>query len=58
MEATDEFAVPAVVDSPARRQSVEGRLPRWLLRHQVQPSGPAADEGHAKPHGQADLSHE
>jgi hypothetical protein len=50
MEVTDQYAVPAVVDSPARRRPVEGRLPRWLLRHQVQPSGPAAGENHAKPH--------
>jgi amino acid transporter len=50
MDATGEFAVPAVVDSPAREEPVEGRLPRWLLRHQVQPSGPATSEGHAKPH--------
>jgi amino acid transporter len=50
MDATGEFAVPAVVDSPAREEPVEGRLPRWLLRHQVQPSGPATGEGHAKPH--------
>jgi hypothetical protein len=50
MDATDEFAVPAVVDSPARRPPVGGGLARWLLRHQVQPVGPEAGEGHAKPH--------
>jgi hypothetical protein len=50
MDATDEFAVPAVVDTPARRPPVGGGLARWLLRHQVQPVGPEAGEGHAKPH--------
>jgi hypothetical protein len=50
MVATDEFAVPAVVDTPARRPPVGGGLARWLLRHQVQPVGPEASEGHAKPH--------
>jgi hypothetical protein len=50
MDATDELAVPAVVDTPARRPPVGGGLARWLLRHQVQPVGPAAGEGHATPH--------
>src|SRR3954471_15690962 len=50
MVATDDFAVRAVVDTPARRPPVGGGLARWLLRHQVQPIGPAAGEGHAKPH--------
>src|SRR3954469_22717904 len=50
MVATDDFAVPAVVDTPARRPPVGGGLARWLLRHQVQPVGPEAGEGHAKPH--------
>ncbi|WP_190161007.1 APC family permease [Streptomyces litmocidini] len=43
-------AVPEVVDSPAPRRQPTGRLARWLLRHQVQPVGPAAGEGHAEPH--------
>ncbi|KUL30779.1 amino acid transporter [Actinoplanes awajinensis] len=50
MDATDEYALPAVVDSPARQEQAGGGLARWLLRHQVQPSGPAAGESHAKPH--------
>src|SRR3954469_13609589 len=50
MVATDECAVPAVVDTPARGPLVGGGLARWLLRHQVQPVGPEAGEGHAKPH--------
>src|SRR3954471_2521780 len=50
MVATDDFAVRAVVDTPARRPPVRGGLARWLLRHQVQPVGPEAGEGHAKPH--------
>jgi hypothetical protein len=50
MDATDDLAVPAVVDTPARRPPVGGALSRWLLRHQVQPVGPEASEGHAKPH--------
>nr|WP_198170998.1 amino acid transporter [Actinoplanes awajinensis] len=39
-----------MVDSPARQEQAGGGLARWLLRHQVQPSGPAAGESHAKPH--------
>jgi hypothetical protein len=50
MDATGKFAVPAVVDTPARRAPAGGALSRWLLRHQVQPVGPAAGEAHAKPH--------
>ena len=50
MDTTDELAVPAVVDTPARRPPVGGAFSRWLLRHQVQPVGPAAGEAHAKPH--------
>lgn len=44
------YAVPAVVESPARRQPAGGHLGRWLLRHQVQPVGPAVGEGHVTPH--------
>jgi hypothetical protein len=49
MDATDEFAVPAVVDTPAQRPQADGALSRWLLRHQVQPVGPESGEGHTQP---------
>ncbi|WP_251021606.1 amino acid transporter [Streptomyces sp. ISL-98] len=45
-----EPVLPEVVDSPALRAQPTGSVARWLLRHQVQPVGPAADEGHAEPH--------
>ncbi|MFF5971060.1 amino acid transporter [Streptomyces sp. NPDC012769] len=45
-----EQAVPEVVDSPALRTQPTGAVARWLLRHQVQPVGPAAGEAHAQPH--------
>ncbi|MFE5111418.1 amino acid transporter [Streptomyces sp. NPDC056663] len=41
--------LPEVVDSPALRAQPTGQLARWLLRHQVQPVGPAAGEEHSKP---------
>ncbi|WP_155373484.1 APC family permease [Catellatospora vulcania] len=44
-----EYAIPAVVDSPAGAPTPAGRLGGWLLQHQVQPVGPEADESHAKP---------
>ena len=59
METTDRagasgkepaYAVPAVVDSPAEREHRGGTLSTWLLRHQVQPVGPAAGEAHAEQH--------
>ncbi|MFJ3582835.1 amino acid transporter [Streptomyces sp. NPDC090127] len=43
-------AIPEVVDSPALRSQPTGRPARWMLRHQVQPVGPAAGEGHAERH--------
>ncbi|MGW0364649.1 amino acid transporter [Streptomyces sp. NPDC002990] len=42
--------MPEVVESPALRAQPTGKLARWMLRHQVQPVGPAAGEGHAEPH--------
>ncbi|WP_425578539.1 amino acid transporter [Streptomyces gulbargensis] len=50
MQGGNGPVVPEVVESPALRAQPTGRLARWMLRHQVQPVGPAADEGHAQPH--------
>ncbi len=44
-----EYAVPAVVDSPAPQPAPSGMVARWLLQHRVQPVGPETEEGHAKP---------
>ncbi|MFI8192097.1 amino acid transporter [Streptomyces sp. NPDC085946] len=38
--------VPEVVDSPASPAPPTGKAARWLLRHRVQPVGPAAAESH------------
>lgn len=40
--------VPEVVESPARRAQPTSGAARWLLRHQVQPVGPAAGDDHAE----------
>ncbi|MFF1407305.1 amino acid transporter [Streptomyces sp. NPDC058294] len=50
MEDVNQPLVPEVVDSPALRIRPRGRLAPWMLRHQVQPVGPAADGGHAETH--------
>ncbi|MEU7064515.1 amino acid transporter [Streptomyces sp. NPDC046161] len=50
MKDTNELAVPEEVDSPALRPQPSGGLAQWLLRHRVQPVGPASGEGHNEPH--------
>ncbi|WP_376741176.1 amino acid transporter [Streptomyces galbus] len=40
--------MPETVDSPALRTQPSGTAARWLLRHKVQPVGPAAGESHAE----------
>lgn len=50
MEGRNELAVPEVVESPALRLPPTEGLAGWLLRHRVQPVGPAAGEGHAEQH--------
>jgi len=49
MENVEGPAVPEVVDSPALRAQPTSGFARWLLRHRVQPVGPAAGEGHTEP---------
>ncbi|MFI8165574.1 amino acid transporter [Streptomyces sp. NPDC086081] len=41
--------MPETVDSPALRTQPTSATARWLLRHRVQPVGPAAGD-HAEPH--------
>src|SRR4051794_23084083 len=49
MSSVPELAIPASVDSPAPVKPAASPVTRWLLRHQVSPVGPVADEGHVKP---------
>jgi hypothetical protein len=45
----NEYAIPAVVATPADVSGPPSKLGRWLLEHRVQPSGPETDESHAQP---------
>ncbi|WP_184833734.1 APC family permease [Allocatelliglobosispora scoriae] len=45
----NEFAIPAVVDSPARPAAPGSGLARWLVANRVAPVGPESDEGHGTP---------
>ncbi|MFG3721302.1 amino acid transporter [Streptomyces massasporeus] len=42
--------MPETVDSPALRAQPTSAAAQWLLRHRVQPVGPAAGESHAESH--------
>ncbi|MEV6602132.1 amino acid transporter [Actinoplanes sp. NPDC051346] len=48
--AEPAYAIPAAVDTSAGQDHHDRALPRWLLKHQVQPVGPAAGEAHAEQH--------
>lgn len=50
MSETSRPVMPETVDSPALRAHPTGAAARWLLRHRVQPVGPAAGENHSEPH--------
>ena len=50
VEAPPEYAVPAVMPSPAHETPPSKGVAGWLLRHRVQPVGPAAGEGHTEQH--------
>lgn len=49
MDVPDSLVVPERVPSPAVAPAPTSTLARWLMEHRVQPVGPEADEGHAKP---------
>ncbi|WP_369174984.1 amino acid transporter [Streptomyces sp. R28] len=50
MSEASRPVMPETVDSPALRAQPTSAGARWLLRHRVQPVGPAAGESHAEPH--------
>ncbi|GAB2583192.1 amino acid transporter [Paractinoplanes abujensis] len=50
VETPPEYAVPAVMASPAHETPPSKGVAGWLLRHRVQPVGPAAGEGHTEQH--------
>jgi hypothetical protein len=49
MSATDEFAIPANVESPAPPHPPAGSFSRWMLAHRVAPGGPESVEGEGRP---------
>ncbi|MEU1389715.1 MULTISPECIES: amino acid transporter [unclassified Nonomuraea] len=49
MSGTSGLAIPEAVESAGRTGPPSSGLARWLLRHQVQPVGPEAAEGHGEP---------
>ena len=50
MSTTARTTVPESVPTPRRPHKPPTRLTHWLLRHQVQPEGPAGAESHAAAH--------
>ena len=49
MSTAPDLLVPAQVDNPSPVQPPERGLGAWLLKHRVQPVGPASDEAHTTP---------
>jgi hypothetical protein len=50
MSEASRPVMPETVDSPALRTQPTSAAAQWLLRHRVQPVGPAAGESHAEQH--------